>query len=112
MPTSLQDFISHARTKGMDHQTIRMLLLSAGWKEKDIARAMTEESLDMPIPMPQETGGARDAFFHLLTFASFYTTAISLVSLFFTYINRLFPDPALGETYTYYDLSGIRWSIA
>jgi hypothetical protein len=114
MAQSLPEFIAHARKKGMDHQTIRMLLLSSGWKEKDIAQAMTEESLDMPVPMPPDSGGARDAFFHLLTFASFYTTAISLVSLFFTYINRLFPDAAFQQ-YGYntnYDLSGIRWSIA
>ena len=35
MPSKLESFIAHARSKGMDHQTIRMLLLSSGWKEKD-----------------------------------------------------------------------------
>lgn len=114
MITQLADFIAHARKKGMDHQTIRMLLLSAGWKEKDIAEALTEQALDMPVPMPSDTGGAREAFFHLLTFASLYATVIATVVLFFTYINRLFPDPALGEYYyqNSFDLSGIRWSLA
>jgi hypothetical protein len=110
----LKDFIAHARKKGMDHSTIRMLLLSAGWKEKDIAEALTEESLDMPIPLPTDGGGARDAFFHLLTFVSLYTTVISTIILFFTYINYLFPDPALSQYPT--DTTGmattIRWSIA
>lgn len=112
--TQLKEFIAHARKKGMDHSTIRMLLLSAGWKEKDIAEAVTEESLDMAIPLPTDAGGARDAFFHLLTFVGLYTTVISTIILFFTYINRLFPDAALqqypsDETSM---LSTIRWSIA
>ena len=115
MTNHLTEFVEHARKKGMDHQTIRMLLLSAGWKEKDIAQALTDQALDMPVPVPSDGGGAREAFFHLLTFASFYTTAISLLVLFFRYINRLFPDPALGNDYYYensWDLSAIRWSIA
>ena len=110
----LKEFIAHARKKGMDHATIRMLLLSAGWKEKDIAEAMTEESLDMPVPLPTDAGGARDAFFHLLTFASLYTTVISLCILFFHYINILYPDAATDilpvDTTAY--LPAIRWSIA
>ncbi|UPA21992.1 DUF5671 domain-containing protein [Candidatus Peribacteria bacterium] len=112
--TQLKDFIAHARKKGMDHSTIRMLLLSAGWKEKDIAEAVTEESLDMPIPLPTDGGGARDAFFHLLTFVSLYTTVISTIILFFTYINHLFPDAALEQypTDTTWMGSTIRWSIA
>ncbi len=112
MNTSLTDFIAHARKKEMDHQTIRMLLLSAGWKEKDIASALTEQALDMPVPMPTDSGGAREAFFHLLTFASLYASVIALIVLFFTYINRLFPDAALGEGYYQSDLSSIRWSMA
>lgn len=112
MNTSLTEFIAHARKKGMDHQTIRMLLLSSGWKEKDIAAALTEQALDMPIPMPQDTGGAREAFFHLLTFVGLYTWVISLIVLFFSYINRLFPDAAF-DYYSYdADLSTIRWSMA
>jgi hypothetical protein len=109
---SLEQFIAHARKKNVDHQTIRMLLLSAGWKEKDIARAIGASTLEMPIPLPPDAGGARDAFFHLLTFAAFYTTIISLVILFFSYINRLFPDPAVEQFAMSDDLSGIRWSIA
>lgn len=113
MTTSLTDFIEHARKKGMDHQTIRMLLLSAGWKEKDVAEAMTKEALDMPVPMPPDAGGARDAFFHLLMFVSFFTTAISSVTLLFSYINRWFPDAAFSETYYgTIDNSGIRWGMA
>jgi hypothetical protein len=111
--SNLTDFIEHARKKGMDHQTIRMLLLSAGWKEKDIAQAMTKEALDMPVPMPADAGGARDAFFHLLMFVSFFTTAISSITLLFSYINRWLPDAAFQDYYyNGNDNSGIRWGMA
>lgn len=114
MTKSLDAFIAHARSKNMDHQTIRMLLLSAGWKEKDIAAALASESLDMAIPLPLDAGSARDAFFHLLDFTTLYATVISLIVLAFTYISRLLPDPAMTD-YAYGnagDFSSIRWSIA
>lgn len=111
---SLGAFVAHARQKGMDHGTIRMLLLSNGWKEKDIAEALTAESLDMQVPVPSDRGGAREAFLHLLTFASLYTVVISLIILYFTYINRLFPDAAVDYAYRdpTADFTSIRWSLA
>lgn len=112
MTNALHDFIGHARKKGMDHATIRLLLLSAGWKEKDVAEAMTQETLDMAVPLPPDTGGARDAFFHLLTFAAFFTTAISLMTVAFQYISYFLPDPALEGMYGNEPFSGMRWSIA
>lgn len=111
-PSTLSGFISHARDKGMDHQTIRMLLLSAGWKEKDIAAALASETLTMPVPVPSDVGSARDAFLHLLAFATLYTTVISMIVLVFQYIDRLFPD--VTSVNYYYDSSSsvIRWSMA
>lgn len=114
MRCQLDEFIKHARQKGMDHGTIRVLLLSAGWKDKEIARAMSTEALELPVPLPPDVGGARDAFLYLLTFAAFFTTVISLVILAFQYINYFLPDPAL-ETGAYdqaYVVSGIRWGLA
>src|SRR5512143_3650954 len=97
MNPDLAAFLEHARAKGMDHGTIRMLLLSAGWKEKDVAKALAEHSLDLPVPAPPDGGGARDAFLYLCGFAALYASAISAVSLLFAYVNRLFPDPAMGD---------------
>jgi hypothetical protein len=112
IPSSLTTFISHARDKGMDHQTIRMLLLSAGWKEKDISGALASETLSMPVPVPSDAGSARDAFLHLLSFATLYTTVISMIVLSFQYIQKLFPDAS--EMNYYYDGSSsvVRWSMA
>jgi hypothetical protein len=97
MDQSLGTFIDHARQKGMDHATIRMLLLSAGWKEKEIARALTAQALDIPVPTPPDVGGAREAFLHLVAFAALYTAAIAAIMLLFDYINVLLPDPAMTQ---------------
>ncbi len=112
--SSLNDFITHARKKGMDHATIRLLLVSSGWKEKDVIAAMSEESLDMQVPTPPEIGSARDAFLHLLTFTALYSSVISVMMLFFEFVNLLLPDPALGENYynVNNDSSYIRWLLA
>ena len=98
----------------MDHATIRQLLLSAGWKEKDIAEVFCARDLELSIPKPPPAVGsvrargrpgsvwprrARDAFFHLLTFGALYTWATSLVFLFFIYIDFAFPDPAWRTSY-------------
>ncbi len=108
MDEKLIRFVDHARDKGMDHATIRQLLLSAGWREKDVAEVFCTRDLELPIPKPTAVGSvaargrpesvwprrARDAFFHLLTFGALYAWATALILLSFTYINFAFPDPA------------------
>jgi hypothetical protein len=110
MDEELIRFVDHARNKGMDHATIRRLLLSAGWKDKDVAEVFCTRELELPIPEPAGVGSvpargvrrtgsvwprrARDAFLHLLTFGALFTWATSLILLFFAYINFAFPDPA------------------
>jgi hypothetical protein len=99
----------------MDHGTIRMLLLAAGWKEKDVARALAEHALELPVPAPPDSGGARDAFLHLSAFAALYASAIAGVSLLFDSINHWFPDAAMddGRAWTQdWNLRSIRWSLA
>ncbi len=110
---SLGHFIAHARSKGMDFATIRALLLSAGWKEKDVVRAMSDETLDLAVPVPPDVGGARDAFMHLFAFVAFYTTVVSLVLLLFSLIDFAFPDPARSRyANQWYMASLLRWLIA
>lgn len=53
MDEKLLEFIDHARAKGMDHATICQLLLSAGWKEKDVAEAFCSRELELPLPEPR-----------------------------------------------------------
>ena len=115
MDEKLTQFVRHARDKGMDHATIRHLLLSGGWREKDICEAFCRCDLELPIPRPAGVSAsrvrgpgraatrwprrARDAFLHLLMFGALYTWATSLILLLFTYINFAFPDPAWRTSY-------------
>jgi hypothetical protein len=98
MNEKLIQFVDHARDKGMDHATIRQLLLSAGWKDRAIAESFCTRELDLPIPEPAGVGlarapssrrpgvprKARDAFLHLLTYGSFYVWSTSVILLLFT----------------------------
>ena len=59
MDEKLIRFVDHAKDKGMDLATIRQLLLSAGWKEKDIAEVFCTRDLELPIPEPTLVGPAR-----------------------------------------------------
>jgi uncharacterized protein DUF5671 len=105
-------FIQNARQKGMDYATIRALLLSAGWKDKDVARALSE-GLDVPVPEPVRTSSPREAYVYLLIFTALYTMVISLIVLFFHYLDILFPDPA-WEQWRFSEESArstIRWAL-
>jgi len=114
MHENLLRFIEHARQKGMDHATIFLLLRSSGWKEKEIAEAFAARELTIPIPERASVGSARDAFFHLLAFTALYAWAISLIFLFFTYIEFAFPDPATWTSIYAFEgaLSSVRASLA
>jgi len=112
MHEKLRAFLRHARDKGLDYATIRTLLLAAGWKERDIASAIASEGLELPVPEPAGTRSARDAFLYLLTFASLYITVWSVIVLYFTYLDYLYPDPAWMDWYAEAALDTVRYAIA
>jgi hypothetical protein len=112
MSETLHGFVQHARRKGFDHAAIRHLLLSTGWKDKDIARAMAAEGLEIPIPEPAGGGNARDSFIYLLNFASLYVVVVAAIALYFIFLDFLYPDLAMGAVDVDAVLDGVRYSIA
>lgn len=114
MDDQLTAFVDHARERGLDHATIRRLLLSAGWRERPIADALCARELELSIPQPEKTAAppprarakpgspwprrARDAFLHILAFGSLHAFATSLILLLFTFIEFAHPDPAWRST--------------
>jgi hypothetical protein len=130
MDEKLIRFVDHARDKGMDHATIRQLLLSAGWKDADVVEVFCTRELELPIPEPSGVASvpargarragsvwprrARDAFLHLLAFGALFTWATSLILLFFIYINFAFPDPAwrVGQSELEEIFSVVRFQLA
>lgn len=114
MRDKLAQYLDLARAKGLDYETIFLLLRSEGWKEKEIAEAVSTRELGLAVPQRSGVGSASDAFFHLLAFTALYAWAISLIFLLFAYVDFASPDPAM-RTSTYaieYILSGIRASLA
>jgi Domain of unknown function (DUF5671) len=114
MQNPLRVFIDHARAKNIDLATVRMLLLSAGWKEKDVAAALVEQVLDIPVPTPPDVGGAREGFMHLLSFACLFSALGSAIALFFQYFNRALPDASQAQYFysSTASLDGVRWGLA
>ena len=114
MDEQLTAFVDHARERGLDLATLRVLLSSAGWKDKDIAQAIAARELDLPVPEPGSTTSARDTFLHVLTFAALYTWIIALIVLLFNFVNLAHPDPAQSASLYRIDLahSAIRQSLA
>jgi hypothetical protein len=114
MDERLTKFIELARQKGLDYNAIFLLLRSSGWKERQIAEALAVRDLALPIPERAGMGSARDTFLHLVAFTALYASAISLLLLFFAYIEFWFPDPAMrSSTYAMEAaVSGIRAQLA
>ncbi|MEQ1827351.1 MAG: DUF5671 domain-containing protein [Pirellula sp.] len=111
MSQSLLDFIKHARQKGMDHATIRVLLMSAGWRERDIANEFAQEGLDLPVPVPPATGGAKEAFQYLVAFFTLSFVVVNFIFLSFQFIDKFYPDPSYLAYSSFTDES-VRWSIS
>lgn len=94
MNEDLQRFVRQARERGMDFASIRVLLSTAGWKDKQIVEAFSSGEPGLSVPEPPNVGSARDTFLHLLAFTALYTWLVTLVLLWFAYIDIAFPDAA------------------
>lgn len=112
MTDALHSFIAHARGKGLDHATIRLLLQAAGWKDKDIARGIAAEGLDVSVPEPVGAGNARDSFIYLMSFVTLYVVVGAIIGLYFTFLDSLFPDPGWAMVNVEAMLDGVRYAIA
>ncbi len=112
MTDALHSFITHARGKGLDHATIRLLLQAAGWKDKDIARGIAAEGLDVSVPEPAGSGNARDSFIYLMSFVTLYVVVTAIIVLYYMFLDFLFPDPGweLANVDAFLDV--VRYAIA
>ena len=112
MSDALHTFITHARSKGLDHTTIRLLLQSAGWKEKEIARGIAAEGLELAVPEPTGSGNARDSFIYLMSFTTMYVVVTAVIVLYYIFLDWLFPDPAWIVSDFDDILDAVRYAIA
>ena len=95
MNEELRRFIKESLEKGINRETIRAVLLEAGWQERDVRSALAAfADVDFPVavPRPRPYLHAREAFLYLVSFISLYVFAFSLGAVLFGLIDHTFPD--------------------
>jgi len=112
----LIDFVRTALGRGLPRTQIEDALRKSGWTADQIRGAMTAfAEVEFPIPVPRARPylSAREAFMYMVLFGTLYTSAYSLGSLVFDFINRAFPDPAVSfQGSDDYLRQSIRWAVS
>lgn len=118
MATGTQDlelFVREALAKGAPRDAIEATLAAAGWPAEQVHSALGAfAAVDFPVPVPKPRPylSPRDAFLHLVLFATLYLSAWHLGSLLFDLINRAFPDAADPAYAISQAAHSMRWSVA
>jgi len=96
MSSEIHSFVKESLEKNQSRASIKEALLSAGWQEQEIAKALNSfAEVDFPIPVPKKKPYlvAREAFLYLVSFITLYITALSFGALIFSFVDIWFPDP-------------------
>lgn len=111
----LESFVKESLQCGKAKDDVAQALHDAGWPKAQISNALdafADVAFPIPVPKPRPSLSARDAFLYLVMFSTLYYGAWNLGSLLFSFIDRAFPDPALGRYPGFNSLDGQRWSTA
>lgn len=113
----LLDFVREALGRGLSRTQIEEALRKAGWTTDQLRAGLAAfAEIEFPIPVPRARPylSAREAFLYLVLFGTLYTSAYSLGSLVFDFINLAFPDAATPgvDRYADYVRQSIRWSVS
>ena len=98
MAHDTQEYVAALKQSGADDQGVVAILRNAGWSEKDAVAVLAsyyEARSGCAVPIrPSSIGGPREAFLHLLTFATLAVWCLAAGSLWFTLIDFWLVDPA------------------
>ena|SRR3989344_8039095 len=114
MQNELYLFVKESLEKGQSREAIEKALLSAGWDEDEVKKAILAfADIDFPVAVPRKKPylQAREAFLYLVSFIALYITAFSFGALAFGFIDIWFPDVAQRYYRDPYS-SGMRMAIA
>ena len=95
MNEELRQFIKESLEQGIDRESIRNVLLEAGWQERDLRSAFAafaEVDFPVAVPRPRPNLHAREAFLYLVSFIALYVFAFSLGSILFSLTDHTFSD--------------------
>lgn len=98
----LLNYIAAARQHGADDSFLADMLERNGWPRKEIHTAFSLlysrlTGMETPRRGSGFADSARDAFLYLLSFGTLGVWTIGLGSLFYTLIERYFPDPVFAR---------------
>jgi hypothetical protein len=113
--SELDAVLQAAKSHGASDEFLVNLLEEQGWPQSDIYAALGRHyaaATGIAIPdAPGRLESAREAFFHLLAFATLAAWIFSTGSLWFELIDTWFPDPARLR-YQDWQWSRVSWQMA
>jgi len=98
MNPDLQQFVREALARGIPREQIRQTLAAARWRAEEIDAELErwgDGPAGLPVPRRRLSLSAREAFMHLVMFATLYTFAYSAGVILFVMIARFVPDPTV-----------------
>ncbi len=99
--TELLAFVKATKAKGATDEFLVAMLRDKGWPTKDIYAVFAQqyaEQTDIVLPEPPgRLEAAREAFFHLVAFATLATWIFSIGSIWFDLIDAWIPDPTVDR---------------
>lgn len=98
MNNELQQFVREALARGLSRDEIRATLAAARWRAEEIDAELErwgDGPAGLPVPRRRLSLSAREAFMHLVMFATLYTFAYSAGTILFSLISIHVPDPAV-----------------
>ncbi len=113
MNADLQQFVRDALARGQSRERIRETLLAARWRTEEIDAALAmwaDGEPGLPVPRRRLSLSAREAFLHLVLFATLYIFAFDVGALLFVLIELRFRDAALE--FGGGPLEVLRWSTS
>ncbi len=113
MNAELQSFVRDALSRGMTRERIRETLLAARWRAEEIDGALAQWAdgePGLPVPRRRMSLSAREAFLHLVLFATLYIFAFDVGALLFVLIELRFRDAV--NDYGGAALDAMRWSTS
>ena len=95
MNSDLLDFVRSALAAGTPRAEIAKVLTEAGWDAREVASALAafaEIPFPIPVPRPRPYLPAREAYLHLVMFATLYLSLFRLGDLGFSFVDLAYPD--------------------
>lgn len=109
----LEAFVKEALPHSSKEE-IEKVLIEAGWTSEQATGALkvfSDVKFPIPVPRPRPSLSAREAFLYLVMFSTLYLSAYHLGNLFFLFIDKAFPDPAILLTRLRL-MDRMRWAIS